>query len=437
MRSLKLTTRTRLYVILLILFSFHKGFSQINSPYSRYGLGDLYNSRNVVSKGMGNLATPVIDYQSVNFINPASYSRLQAVSFDVGIEYESRTMNNPDRTDSYKSNNLTFNYVALGIPLKKDKQGFTNWGMAFGLRPMTKMNYNIAQESLLPGIDSIGTIYKGSGGASKAFIGTGFKIKGLSLGANIGFLFGQQNISTQRTVIDTVQFYTSNHESQVSYNKFYVDFGAQYDIKLGKKSNLRLAFTGFAGQKIKAKADILRETIVYNQDGDFDSLDVAYREKNVRGTIQLPAGYTIGIVYDKTASWMLGAEYERINWSDYRFYDKPDQLGNTSMFRMGAQWTPDLTTKKYLNRITYRLGFYTGKEYVKVNGEQLPIWAGTVGFGFPVRRWNNYSNQFTVINTSLEYGKRGNNNMPVTENFFRLNVGLCLSDLWFNKRKFD
>ena len=107
------------------------------------------------------------------------------------------------------------------------------------------------------------------------------------------------------------------------------------------------------------------------------------------------------------------------------------------MFRMGAQWTPDLTTKKYLNRITYRLGFYTGKEYVKVNGEQLPIWAGTVGFGFPVRRWNNYSNQFTVINTSLEYGKRGNNNMPVTENFFRLNVGLCLSDLWFNKRKFD
>ncbi|CAN5638177.1 membrane protein [soil metagenome] len=438
MLSLKLITKVRFCVILLILFSFEEGYSQINSPYSRYGLGDIYNSRNVVSKAMGNLATPLIDYQAVNFINPASYSRLQSVSFDVGIEFESRSLRNLDRTENYKSNNLYFNYVTIGVPLLKDKAGISKWGMAFGLRPMTRMNYNISQSEYQPGIDSIGTIYKGSGGASKAFIGTGFKVKGLSLGANVGFLFGQQNISTQRTFLnDTVQYFTSNHESQLSYNKLYFDMGAQYDIKLGKKSTLRLGVSGFVGGKVNASTDILRETIVYNNTGEFDSLDVVSREKNVNGEITMPSGYTVGFMLDKTNVWMLGAEYERINWDDYRYYGNKDNVGTTGMLRIGGQWIPSLSTKKYFNRITYRAGFYTGTDYVKVDGKQLPIWAGTVGFGFPVRRWNNYSNQYTVINTSLEYGKRGNGTQPVTENFFRLNIGLCLSDLWFNKRKFD
>jgi hypothetical protein len=439
MRSLKLTTQVRLYVTLLILFSFLKGFSQINSPYSRYGLGDLYNSRNPVSKAMGNVATPVVDYQAINFINPASYSRLQSVSFDVGLEFESRNMHDQDHAESFRSNNLTFNYMTLGVPLKKDKQGFTMWGLAFGLRPITRVNYNIYKLDSLSGIDSIATRYLGTGGASKAFIGTGIKIKGLSVGVNIGLLFGQQDIGTQRAFLDTVHYYTANYQTQYSYHKFYFDFGAQYEFNLSKTSKLRLGMTGHVGQTMKSKATVLRETIVndISTTSDFDSLDVIYRQKDVPGTIQLPSGYTIGIMYDKTSKWMIGAEFEHVNWNDYRFNGMPDQVGTTNMLRFGTQWTPDLTTRYYFNRITYRAGFYTGTDYVKVNEKQLPVWAATMGFGFPIRRWNNYNNQFTAVNVAMEYGKRGNANMPLTENFFRLNIGLCLSDLWFNKRKFD
>src|SRR5215203_3161138 len=133
MLFLKLMTKVRFYVILLILFSFNEGYSQINSPYSRYGLGDLYNSRNVSSKAMGNLAAPVIDYQSVNFLNPASYSRLQAVSLDVGIEMESRLLKDVNGADNFRSNNLLYNYLVVGVPLLKDKTGISRWGMAFGL----------------------------------------------------------------------------------------------------------------------------------------------------------------------------------------------------------------------------------------------------------------------------------------------------------------
>ena len=41
MLFLKLMTKVRYYVILLILFSYNEAYSQINSPYSRYGFGDL------------------------------------------------------------------------------------------------------------------------------------------------------------------------------------------------------------------------------------------------------------------------------------------------------------------------------------------------------------------------------------------------------------
>ena len=48
--------------------------AQDNSPYSRYGLGDLTPSTNIVNRGMGGFSAAYADPLSVNFNNPASYS---------------------------------------------------------------------------------------------------------------------------------------------------------------------------------------------------------------------------------------------------------------------------------------------------------------------------------------------------------------------------
>jgi len=42
----------------------------------------------------------------------------------------------------------------------------------------------------------------------------------------------------------------------------------------------------------------------------------------------------------------------------------------------------------------------------------------------------------TVINTTFEVGRRGNNSNELKENFFRIGLGLALSDLWFQKKKY-
>ncbi|MDX1938563.1 MAG: hypothetical protein SFU21_15695, partial [Flavihumibacter sp.] len=60
----------------------------------------------------------------------------------------------------------------------------------------------------------------------------------------------------------------------------------------------------------------------------------------------------------------------------------------------------------------------------------------TAGVGLPMRK-NPYTNQFTYINLSFEYGSRGNKNTPLRENIFRVGLGLTLSDLWFIKRKYE
>jgi hypothetical protein len=113
-------------------------------------------------------------------------------------------------------------------------------------------------------------------------------------------------------------------------------------------------------------------------------------------------------------------------------------MANSTQLRVGGYFIPGaIDGKTYASRITYRAGFYTGKDKIVANGTQLPIWGATFGFGLPIKRFNAYSNQFTSINTSFEYGRRGNGSVPVSENFFRINVGLSLSDLWFFKRRFD
>jgi hypothetical protein len=429
----------RYLAIVLSLILSERGWSQINSPYSRFGLGDLYNSRNVVNKGMGSLATPYADYQSVNFINPASLSNLQTVTFDVGIETEFRSLLNESRTQRSQSANMLVNYVAVGIPLAKDKKGSTNWGLAFGLRPYTRVNYNLFENGRLPNIDSVRNFYEGSGGLYRAFLSTGYRIGNFSVGINAGFLFGQQDIASRRTWVNDTTFYmSSNHVTNTSYQKFAFDGGFQYKQKLGKKLIARIGATGFMGNTINAKQDVLRETFIFDVDGGLDSVDVVYRENNLPSEITMPAGYTAGLIIEEENKWLLGVEYENIYWDDFKINGLKGPVANSHQWRFGGQFIPSVTdAKRYLRRVTYRAGFFTGKDYVVVNGVQLPVWGITAGVGLPVRRWNVYSNQFTNINLSFEYGSRGNDQVPLKENLFRVNAGLSLSDIWFIKRKYN
>ena len=48
--------------------------AQENSPYSRYGLGDLTPNHNVFTRGMGGISAGIAERNVINFTNPASLS---------------------------------------------------------------------------------------------------------------------------------------------------------------------------------------------------------------------------------------------------------------------------------------------------------------------------------------------------------------------------
>jgi len=422
-------------------------FSQENSPFSRYGLGNLFAGQHIINRGMAGLSTPYVDAQSINFYNPASYSGLKVVTFDVGIAISNQTLRSANPTAKYSSTNFTPSYLAFGVPINKKKE----IGMVFGLRPISKINYSLQENKRVPGIDSMATLYEGTGGLNQLFIGFGKRWKTFSLGFNTGYAFGSKETNTRVFInnTDTSSFipYTSSNSGTItSYGQFFLDAGLQYQIKVSKSSSVRLGFNADLKQKLKASQDLVRETFVYDNAGTSARVDSVFENKDRKGTIEMPATYTAGILFqqsvqdklgNKTDKASIGIEYETSQWSKFRFYDQPDKLINSWQVRIGGQFTPDpLSVTRYGSRITYRAGFNYGKDQINADANELSTYGLTFGAGLPVRKWRSLDNQFTVLNLALEYGKRGSGKNNITENYFRIAFGVSLSDIWFVKNKY-
>jgi hypothetical protein len=442
MQSVSSTNLLRSAFIGALSLTAVSSFAQINSPYSRYGLGDVNLSGNALSRALGGLTAPYTDLQSVNFLNPASYSNIKWVTFDVGAEIENRSTRNQAKTVKYNTGNFAFNYVTLGLPLSKKH----NWGFAFGLRPVSRINYKIQTNERLRTSqmlnDSVVTLYEGNGGTYKAFLGSGIKIGGFSIGANFGYHFGQQQLSTRRIFIAdsaNVAYYKSNHANDVSLGSMFLETGIQYQAALGKDVFLQLGATYNLQHDLKGSRDVTRETYDYDANSNIYTIDSIYNTGGQEGKVNFPTTYSAGISLQKANEWMLGVQYDAAKWADYTYYGLKEPVANSYTFRVGGQVTPAITSTSFFKRLTYRGGFYFGKDYINLNNNQLPVYAATFGVGIPVYH-NNYAlrQYLTTINVGLEIGARGNNTSALKENFFRLHIGFSLSDLsWFQKRKYD
>ena len=96
MQSVSSTMYKRISLLGVIWMCFLSVQAQTeNSPYSRYGLGDIVPSQNILNRGMGGVSAAYSDFHTVNFINPASYSKLKYTTFDFGLELDNRTLKSP------------------------------------------------------------------------------------------------------------------------------------------------------------------------------------------------------------------------------------------------------------------------------------------------------------------------------------------------------
>jgi hypothetical protein len=452
---------------LVFFFSFFflglmKSLAQDNSPYSRYGLGDLVPSTNITSRGMGGITAAYNDPLTINYNNPATYGHFLAyrepnskklasgrVLLDVGMNFENRSLREKTITEKFTASNALFSHLQLGIPLS------TKWGIGIGLRPISRISYKIDRYERLidpntqQPIDSALTQFRGNGGSYLASIGTGYKFSNkLSLGFNFGYLFGEKDYSTRRTFInDTVVYQQSNFQTKTSFGKIYIDAGILYQDTLNKSKDKskRVLFSlgayGNLSRKLEASMDVIHETFVHDPTYGDVRVDSVSDQKDVKGKIIYPATIGIGFSFEKPlqvkkGGWQFGMDFVQTNWSQYRFYNQIDSVKSKWELRMGGQLWPS-PKKSFFSNVVYRAGFFIGPDYIKINGN-LPQYGVSFGMGLPIVPSRGFGrNQYTLINVALEYIKRGNNNNLLRENLFRLSVGLSLSDIWFLKQKYE
>jgi len=446
MHSAKLTINKFLPVLIVACGLQHAVYSQENSPYSRYGLGDMVPNTNIVSRGMGGISAGFSDFQSINFTNPASYGNLKSTIFDIGVEAASRTLKSIDPVEKFTSTNLIPTYLQLGFPIKMKKANKKDifWGMTMGLRPISKINYKIVQAERIPGVDSAGSKYEGSGGLNQASIGTSLRIKHINLGVNGGYRFGNKDYSTLIVLInDTVQYSQALAANNINFGGLFIKGGIQYDVRLrnkktGKESILRYGAYGNLKQTMTGTKKSAAETVYYDDNGNKIRIDSVYQ--NIQeGEIIYPATLGVGITY-QTLNWLFGADFETTKWEDYRFFGKAEEVQNSWKIRVGTEYYPlkDKTSyKKYFSFVKYRFGFYYGPDYVNIT-DPLPEYGFSFGAGLPLKlKKSYYETQTSMLNTSFEWGSRGDKKANLRESTFRICVGLSLSDIWFGRAKYQ
>jgi hypothetical protein len=373
------------------------------------------------------------------------------VVFDVGINIDNRTLREPNNPLKFSSTNAQFSYIQIGAPLRR------NWGLSFGLRQLSRIGYDITQREQLKDaltgsvIDSTLTRFQGDGGAFLPSIGTGVAIGKFSIGVNMGYLFGKKEIGARRAFLsDTVSYQNSVHETNSSFGGLFFNGGLQYHDTIGKRTILTIGVNGNMKQNIKARQDTRRASFVSGSSGEEIVVDSVFTKNDVEGEIVYPASFTYGFTVGQLATddrrgWTIGADFIQNQWSQYRFFGAQDLVANNWEFRFGTQFVPN--TKAFINNrysqlVSYRAGFFMGKDYITAGGgSKLPVYGATLGFGLPVWSFKDAGrfrrSQYTNLNLSFEYVKRGNDDNRLKENMFRISAGFNFSDWWFSKRKYD
>lgn len=454
--------------------------AQESSVYSRYGLGIMANHNNTATNMMGGLGTAYRSLEGQSYINPASLSAVSLVSFDIGI---SGTFQNLKTSNlKAKQNSFNLDYLSIAVPVKKF------WSMSAGLMPFSKKDYEVTKYNQLDSSSSYLLETNGNGSLNQVFWNNGFKIKDVSVGLGLGYIFGRiDNISattTQTNGVADLTSYTSYQKGTYKAKALNVDLGVQYQLNLKNKkdttSPYRMVF-GFAvntpfflnGQQYSNQLKSFYNEILVGRASDETLSDfindkvenASYLQQfysgkdwttfapdtfktqtnHLSGMKAIPA-YNIGVVFSRDYKFKVGIDFRYQMWKNFKGFEQNTtaDLNNSWRIGIGGEILPNI--KKYnkvFSKLKYRAGFYYSKTNISIRNNDINEFGIDFGVGIPM--FNRFSSDEGFMqsyitypfNIGLQIGKRGTmaDNL-IQENFVRFRIGFSLNDKWFVKRKY-
>lgn len=403
------------------------------SPYSQYGLGVLADQSQGFNRGMNGTGLAMRSGTLVNTLNPASYSAVDSLTmlFDAG--FSGQLTNFKENGISVNARNADFDYAVGLFRVRK------NLGVSFGLLPFSDVGYSYTASSRLNSeIGSISETYTGSGGFRQAFVGAGWNpVKPLAIGFNFAYLWGNYTRQVSSVATTTINSLSKVYKADVS--SFNLTLGMQWQQQLNKKDALTLGATLGLGHKLGTDptCDIINlNTSTLVSDTTHFSID---------NGLELPMSLGAGLAWTHGQNLTIAADWTLQKWGSVSYPSYNENTKNYTLrdgllcdrtrMSIGADYVADPThPSNYLKHVHLRLGAAYATPYYKVNGHDGPKELSlSAGIGLPLL--TKHDNR-SVLNISAQWVHTSAENL-ITDNTFRISLGLTFNERWFAKWRID
>ena len=402
---------------------------QTTSPYSRYGYGVLSNKGIGASRSMGGISYGIRN-QNINPGNPASYSGVDTLTFifDIGVSYTNAKLseNGINQTDHLGG----LDFLAIQFPIGR------RIGVSAGFLPYSSVGYSFGYMHSFENQNAqYQTYFSGSGGLNQIYGGIAYEpINGLSIGANVSYLYGTMEHDRSLPYFNGTTSYSRYEYRKFMINAAKYDFGIQAQIPISKTKKLTVGAT--YTPQISPKTRVKGRDIVYSIPNDTIVLD----GKNLK--VNFPHTFGLGFaISDRKLTFGADATFEK--WKDLTYpvemgdeMDTSTRFNNRWKFNAGVEYAINPSERNFFKRMKFRAGANYSNSYVNVKGGGgYDEYGATIGFGLPFR--DTYTGRTSYINIGFEYRRLEPEfkNM-IKEEYFGVSLNVNLNDLWFMKNKF-
>jgi len=255
-------SKIKLLIALLCISTFVKAQLNVNSPYSRFGLGNIQHPASAFNIGMAGVGISYANPNSISTLNPSLLTYLANPTFELGAQYVGLLSQEGELRNS--SANFQFSYFNMAFPISP------KYTFGFSLRPYSQVNFSNTFSSQIS-TDAITTDrHEGSGGINTVGFTNGYQIVDDSLNkikASVGFetnlLIGniQTSSSTETVIFNDLRTEIIN---DLSYRGFQLRLGSSLRKELFQGKALKKYKNPICNSKTeKNDTLILRDNFFY------------------------------------------------------------------------------------------------------------------------------------------------------------------------------
>lgn len=417
-------------IILTSFFCFVFVYSQklTFNPFSKLGLGEIWNQANVRQLAMG--GTSLADFypfqiSKTNPANSAALFRNRAI-FELGAFGKLSNFNVKNSSQINFLSNISHIYGGFRV--------FKWYTTSFGLSPYSAMGYTILFDDTLTYNNysqPINYAYDGLGGINQIFWANSFTLfKKISFGFNLNYNYGFYSFKSNVFVVDSLSESYTEFEQKFDFRRLTYNVGILFNdtLKHEKTPFLRYSIGAIYSNNNNFNAIsvkyIWRTTYAYNRNF-LDSL--LYDTLNVTSFV-IPKTFGLGISLTYKNSLTFNADYIVQKWSESNIWGQ-NGFNDYKFLGVGVEYCQDMYSPIYYKTIAYRVGYYKINSYLNFSNSKINTQALTFGVNLPFRAIN--------FNFAVELGKTSTSDKLINEYFSRFSFGLTLIDIWFVKRLYN